>query len=44
MKVVAVIAGLFAGAYFVDSQFYHGRYFRAAGLFTQQVTTYTGLR
>jgi hypothetical protein len=44
MKVVALIAGLCAGAYFIDIQFYHGRYFRALTLFTQQVTTYTGLR
>ncbi len=44
MKVVALVAGLLAGGYYIDSQYHHGRYFRAASLFTQQIATYTGLR
>jgi hypothetical protein len=45
MKVVAlVVAGLFAGGYYFDSQYCHGRYFRAASSVTQQIATHFGLR
>ena len=44
MKVVALVAGLLAGGSYIDSHYYHGYYFRALMSFTQQVTTYIGLR
>jgi hypothetical protein len=44
MKVVALVAGLVAGGYYIDSTFYHGRYFRAASAVTHQITMHFGLR
>jgi len=44
MKVVALIAGLLAGVYYIDSQYYHGRYFRAASSVTHQIATQFGVR
>ena len=39
MKIVALVAGLLTGGYYIDSQYYHGRYFREAGMFAQHVIT-----
>ena len=44
MKVVALVAGLVAGGYYIDSTYYHGRYFRAVSVVTHQITTHFGLR
>jgi hypothetical protein len=44
MKVVALVAGLFAGGFYIDSQYCHGRYFRAASSVTHQIATHFGLR
>jgi hypothetical protein len=44
MKVVALVAGLVAGGYYIDSTFYHGRYFRAASAVTHKIAMHFGLR
>jgi len=44
MKVVALVAGLVAGGYYIDSTYYHGRYFRAVFAVTHQITMHFGLR
>jgi hypothetical protein len=44
MKVVALVAGLLAGGYYIDSHYHHGHYFRAFLSIAQQVTTHFGLR
>jgi hypothetical protein len=44
MKVVALVAGLLAGGYYIDSQYCHGRYFRAASSIAQQMVMHFGLR
>jgi hypothetical protein len=44
MKVVALVAGLLAGGYFIDSTYFHGRYFRALSAVAYQITMHFGLR
>jgi hypothetical protein len=44
MKIAVVLAGLLLGGYYIDSQYYHGKYVRAAVSMAQQVVTYIGLR
>jgi hypothetical protein len=44
MKVVALVAGLVAGGYYIDSSLFHGRYFRAASALAHQITLHFGLR
>jgi len=44
MKVVALVAGLLAGAYYMDSTYYHGRHFRALSAVAYQIAMHFGLR
>jgi hypothetical protein len=41
---MALIAGLLVGGSYIDSQYWHGYYFRAASSLTQQIATHFALR
>ena len=44
MKVMALAAGIFLGAYYIDSQYYHGKFYRAAISMMNQIAAHSGLR
>jgi len=43
MKVVALV-GLLIVAWYIDNQYYHGQYFRAASSMTQKIAVSFGVR
>jgi len=44
MKVLALVAGLFVGGCYIDAQFHHGHYFRAASALVHKIATSFGVR
>jgi hypothetical protein len=44
MKVIALVAGLLVGGWYIDKQYSHGYYFRAVSSLAQQIATSFGLR